>query len=38
MANRVIGPNWTNLGGPVSTNMMLLTPSSAAAYYRIQGQ
>jgi uncharacterized repeat protein (TIGR03803 family) len=34
----VLSPVWVNLGGPVSTNRMLLAPSTAAAYYRIQGQ
>ena len=38
MATSVNGSGWVNVGGPVSTNSMPLTPAAGAAYYRIQGQ
>jgi hypothetical protein len=38
MANDLVNPSWQNLGGPVSGNNLLLTPSNAAAFYRIQGR
>ncbi|HVM50176.1 MAG TPA: choice-of-anchor tandem repeat GloVer-containing protein [Candidatus Acidoferrum sp.] len=38
MAPGVNGGGWANVGGPVSTNAMVLTPGPGAAYYRIQGQ
>ena len=36
MVTDLDNPVWTNLGGPTSTNRMLLTPTGSA-YYRIQG-
>ena len=38
MATGLNNPSWQNVGGPVSANTLLLTPSNAAAFYRIQGQ
>ena len=38
MAGAINGGAWVNIGGPVSTNTMLLSPTAAAAYYRIRGQ
>jgi uncharacterized repeat protein (TIGR03803 family) len=37
-ANDMVNPSWQNLGGPVSGNNLLLTPSNVAAFYRVQGQ
>ena len=31
-------PSWTNVGGPISANSLILTPTNTAAFYRIQGQ
>ena len=38
MGSGVVSPGWVNVGSPVSTNRMLLTPTPGAAYYRIQGE
>jgi uncharacterized repeat protein (TIGR03803 family) len=38
MATSVNNGGWVNVGGPMSTTSLLLTPTAAAAYYRIQGQ
>jgi hypothetical protein len=37
-ATGLTSPAWNNLGGPITTNTLVLTPSSVAAFYRIQGQ
>ena len=34
----LINSAWSNLGGPISTNTLVLTPSSVTAFYRVQGQ
>ncbi|HEV2434478.1 MAG TPA: putative Ig domain-containing protein, partial [Verrucomicrobiae bacterium] len=31
-------PTWENVGGPVSSNSLSLTPTNAATFYRIYGQ
>jgi uncharacterized repeat protein (TIGR03803 family) len=38
MATNLMNPVWVNIRGPLNTNTMLLTPTAAAAMYRIQGQ
>jgi hypothetical protein len=38
MATDLNNPVWVNITGPLYTNSMPLTPSAAAALYRIQGQ
>ena len=38
MATDLNNPVWVNIAGPLNTNSMLLTPTAAAALYRIQGQ
>jgi hypothetical protein len=37
-ASGLINPAWSNLGSPLTTNTLVLTPSSVAAFYRVQGQ
>jgi hypothetical protein len=37
-AGNLAQPIWQNLGGPVSTTTLLLSPSNSAAFYRVQGQ
>jgi hypothetical protein len=38
MATDLNNPVWANITGPLNTNSMPLTPTAAAAMYRIQGQ
>jgi hypothetical protein len=38
MATNLINPIWQNVGGAINTNMLSITPSNDAAYYRILGQ
>jgi uncharacterized repeat protein (TIGR03803 family) len=38
MTTSIITPVWQNIGSPTSLTNMILSPSNAAAYYRIQGQ
>jgi hypothetical protein len=37
-AGNLAEPSWQNLGAPVTTNTLLLSPSNSAAFYRVQGQ
>ena len=37
-ASTLASPVWTNLGGPIGTNTLILTPSSTASFYRVQGR
>jgi len=37
-ASTLVNPAWQNLGSPVTNTTLLLTPTNAAAFYRIQGQ
>ena len=37
-ASNLTGNAWRNVGGQISTNNLMLTPTNAAAYFRIQGQ
>lgn len=38
MTTNLANPNWQNLGVPVNATNLLLSPSNAAAFYRILGQ
>ena len=38
MATNLVNPAWQDVGGLLNTNTLLLTPTNAAAFYRIQGQ
>ncbi len=38
VATDLANPAWVNIGGPLTTNSLVLTPSPGAAFYRIQGQ
>jgi hypothetical protein len=38
MTTSMIIPVWQNIGSPTSLTNMILSPSNAAAFYRIQGQ
>jgi uncharacterized repeat protein (TIGR03803 family) len=37
-AGTLAGGIWSNLGAPLNTNTFILTPTNAAAFYRVQGQ
>ena len=38
MATDLTSPAWQTIAGPMTNTTLLLTPSNAAAFYRIQGQ
>jgi uncharacterized repeat protein (TIGR03803 family) len=38
MATNLVSPAWQDLGGPMTNTTLLLAPTNAAAFYRIQGQ
>jgi uncharacterized repeat protein (TIGR03803 family) len=38
MATNLVSPAWQNLGGLMTNTTLLVTPTNAAAFYRIQGQ
>ena len=38
MASNLDNPAWQDFGGPVTNTTLLLAPSNASAFYRIQGQ
>jgi Pro-kumamolisin, activation domain/Bacterial Ig domain len=38
LTTNLAAPTWENVGGPVSSNSLPLTPTNAATFYRIYGQ
>jgi hypothetical protein len=38
MMTNPASPIWGNVGGPLNTNRLTLTPSNRASYFRVQGQ
>ena len=38
MATNLVKPVWQDFGGPVTNTTLLVAPTNAAAFYRIQGQ
>jgi hypothetical protein len=38
MATDLATPAWQTIAGPMTNTTLLVTPSNAAAFYRIQGQ
>ncbi|MDB6067805.1 MAG: putative Tripeptidyl-peptidase [Pedosphaera sp.] len=38
VATNLVNPAWDNVGGPIASNSLSITPTNAAAFYRIFGQ
>ena len=38
VATNLLNPSWDNVGGPIATNSLSITPTNWAAFYRIYGQ